>query len=145
MRALHWLQPVILCALLGGIAPDLAAQDKLPTAMSGSWSGVSRAGQAGQTAFGGTWSVVIDKQNPDGTIAGKATWGGGRICTMDNEPFTGRFDGTQLTIVAQFHDKIPNAGCGKARLVLNKAGDGKGFEGTIPASKDQYRLTLGPS
>ena len=145
MRALLWFQPAIVCALLAGVAPDEAAQDKLPQAMSGKWTGVARQGQAGQTTFGGTWSVVIDKQNPDGTIEGKATWAGARACTMDNEPFTGRFDGTQLTIVAPFRDKIPNARCGKARLVLKKTGAGNDFEGDIPASQDKYRLTLGPS
>ena len=144
MRTLLWLQPAIVCAVLAGVAPDLLAQDKLPQAMSGTWSGVSRAGQVGQATFGGTWSVVIDKQNPDGTIAGKATWEGARACALDNDPITGTFDGTQLTIVAPFRDKIPNAGCGKARLVLKRVGAGNQFEGTIPASKDQYRLTLAP-
>ena len=145
MRALLSLQSAILCAVLAVIAPGVAAQERLPQAMSGKWSGVSRPGQAGQTPFGGTWSIVIDKQNPDGTIAGKATWAGARACTMDNEPFTGKFDGTELTIIAQFRDKFPNAGCGKSRLVLKKTEGGKGFEGTIPASRDQYRLTLAPS
>ncbi|HTO47652.1 MAG TPA: hypothetical protein VML91_08420 [Burkholderiales bacterium] len=146
MRAFLWLQPAIVCGLLAGVAPDLAAQDKLPQAMSGKWNGISRQGQAGQTTFGGTWSVVIDKQNPDGTIEGKATWVGARYCTMENEPFTGKFDGTRLTIVAQFRNKIPNGGCDlKANMVLKKTAGAKEFEGTIPNSRDQYRLTLGPS
>lgn len=145
MRATSLLQSAIVLALLAGVAPDLPAQEKLPQAMAGKWSGVSRQGQAGQSTFGGTWSVVIDKQNPDGTIAGKATWLGSRSCTMDNEPFTGNFDGTQLTIVAPFRDKIPNARCGKARLVLKRTGAGNDFEGDIPGSQDKYRLTLGPS
>ena len=143
MRALLWLQPAIVCAVLAGIAPNIAAQDKLPQAMSGEWSGVFRPNQVGQSTGGGTWSVVIDKQNADGTIEGKATWAGARYCTMDNEHFTGRFDGTPLTIVAQFRNKIPNGGCDlKATMVLKKTGSGKEFEGTIPNSRDRYRLTL---
>ena len=102
-------------------------------------------GPNGASSFGGTWSVVIDKQNPDGTIEGKATWAGARYCTMENEPFTGRFDGTELTIVAQFRDKLPNGGCVKANLVLKRTGAGNEFEGEIPGSRDKYRLTLGPS
>jgi len=146
MRPAFLLQSAIVLALLAGIAPDLPAQEKLPQAMSGNWSGIFRPNQTGQSTGGGTWSVVIDKQNPDGTIEGKATWAGARYCTMDNEPFTGKFDGTQLTIVAQFRNKIPNGGCDvKATMVLKKTGSGKEFEGTIPSSRDQYRLMLGPS
>ena len=141
MRALRWLQPVIALALLAGVAADVSAQDKLPAKMSGKWSGTT-PGKG--TPFGGAWSVVIDKQGPDGSIEGKVTWEG-RICAMDNEPITGKLDGSQLTIVAQFRDKMPNAGCQKANLVLKKKGTGNDFEGTIPGSQFNYQLTLGPS
>jgi hypothetical protein len=50
----------------------------------------------------------------------------------------------QLTIVAQFRDKMPNAQCPKANLVLKK-GSGNEFEGTISGSRFNYQLTLGPS
>jgi hypothetical protein len=139
MRAVRWLQPVIVLALLAGVAPDVAAQDKLPAKMSGTWNGTT-PGKG--TPFGGAWSVVIDKQSPDGSIEGKATWDG-RFCAMESEPITGMFDGTQLTIVAQFRDKIPNSQCGKVNLVLKKKG--ASFEGTIPGSRFNYQLTLGPS
>lgn len=71
------------------------------------------------------------------------TWEG-RICAMDAEPFSGKFDGTQLTIVAQFRDKMPNAQCPKSSFVLKKS-SGNQFEGTIPGSRFNYRLTLSPS
>ena len=64
---------------------------------------------------------------------------------MDNEPFTGKFDGTQLTIVAHFRDNYPNAGCGRTNLVLKKTGNGTEFEGRIPTSNNEYHLTLRPS
>jgi hypothetical protein len=140
MRALRWLQPLAVLALLAGALPDVAAQDKVPAKMSGKWSGTT---PAKGTPFGGSWSIVVDKQGPDGSVEGKVTWEG-RTCGMDDEPFTGSFDGTQLTIVAQFRDKFPNANCPKSRLVLQKKGTSD-FEGTIPGSQMNYRLTLGAS
>ena len=140
MQALRCLRPVLVLALLAGGAPDVAAQDKLPAKMSGKWNGTA-PGKG--TPFGGNWSVAIDKEDQDGSIEGKATWEG-RICAMDDEPITGKFDGNQLTIVAQFRDKIPNAQCGKVNLVLKKKG-ASDFEGTIPGSRFNYQLTLGPS
>jgi hypothetical protein len=133
MHLTRWLRPVMLLVLLavaGPYAPFAAAQDKLPAKLAGKWSGTT-PGKG--TPFGGTWSVVIDKQNPDGTIEGKATWGGGQFCLMDNEPVTGKFDGNELTLVAQWRDKIPNANCGKATMVLKKKGND--FEGGIPGSR----------
>jgi hypothetical protein len=126
--------------LLAGAGPNATAQDKLPVKMSGKWNGTF-PGKG--TPFGGNWSIVIDRQNPDGTIEGKATWGGGQYCFMDNEPLSGKFDGTQLTLVAQWRDKVANAQCGKATMVLKKKGDG--FEGGIPGSRFNYQLTLNPS
>jgi hypothetical protein len=140
MRLPRWLHPIIVLVLLAVAAPHAAAQDKLPAKMSGKWNGTF-PGKG--TPFGGSWSVVIDRQNPDGTIEGKATWGGGQYCVMDNEPFTGKFDGAELTIVAQWRDKIPNAQCGKANMVLKKKGDD--FDGAIPGSRFRYLLTLSPS
>jgi len=140
MRTVRPLSTLVTVVLFAGAAAGAAAQDKLPAKMSGTYSGTTPGRGA---PFGGNWSVVIDKQEADGSVAGKATWEG-RQCTMDGEPFTGRFDGTELTIVAQFRDKMPNAQCPKARLVLKK-GSGNEFEGTIPGSNLNYRLMLKPS
>jgi hypothetical protein len=127
MRVPSSIRLALVLTLLAGAVPEIAAQDKLPAKMSGKWNGVTQRG----TPFGGNWSVVIDSQNPDGSIEGKATWGGGQLCAMNSEPFTGKFDGTQLTIVAQFRDMSPNAGCQKASLVLKKSGND--FEAPFPA------------
>ena len=137
-----WLRIAILLGVIAVIAPDAAAQDKLPAAMAGTWNGTA---PSRGTPFGGAWSVLIEKQDPDGSIEGKATWGGGQFCAMENEPITGKFDGTQLTIAAQFRDKVPNAKCGKANMVLKKKGAGNAFEGEIPGSQFRYVLTLGPA
>jgi hypothetical protein len=139
MQALRWLQPAIVLVILAGAAPDLAAQDKLPAKMSGKWNGTT-PGKG--TPFGGDWSVVIEKQE-GGAVEGKVNWVG-RFCAIENEPFTGKFDGTTLTLAVEFRDRTPNAGCGKATLVLKK-GSGNEFEGTIPGSRFNYQLTLKPS
>jgi hypothetical protein len=141
MRALRSLLSVVALALLAGAAPDLAAQDKLPAKMTGKWNGTA-PGKG--TPFGGAWSVVIDKQEPDGSVEGKATWEG-RVCGMDDEPFTGKLDGSELTLVVQFRDKFPNARCPKSKVVLKRKGTGNEFEGTIPGSQFNYQLTLGGS
>jgi hypothetical protein len=134
--------PAALIAIIVlAVSPSVPlAQDKLPAKMSGTYNGTT-PGRG--TPFGGNWSVVIDKQEADGSVTGRATWEG-RQCVMDGEPFTGRLEGTELTIIAQFRDKMPNAQCPKARLVLKK-GSGNDFEGTIPGSPLNYRLTLRPS
>jgi hypothetical protein len=142
MRLPRWLHPVIVLVLLAIAGPYAAAQDKLPAKMSGKWNGTF-PGKG--TPFGGTWSVAIDSQEPDGSVAGKVSWAGAPHCIMDNEPFTGKFDGTQLTIVTQFRDKGPNAQCGKAHMVLKKKAAGNEFEGGMPASRYNYKLTLRPS
>jgi len=123
---------------VGGL-PHAAAQDGLPAKMAGTWNGIT-PGKG--TPFGGDWSVVVEKQEGGG-VEGKVNWVG-RFCAIENEPFTGKFDGTTLTLAVEFRDRMPNAGCGKATLVLKK-GSGNEFEGTIPGSRFNYRLTLKPS
>jgi hypothetical protein len=142
MRVTRWVYPLVVLVLLAGAGPYAAAQDKLPTKLSGKWNG-TLPGKG--TPFGGNWSVVIDSQEPDGSITGKVNWMGAPYCTMDNEPFTGKFDGTQLTIVTQFRDKVANAQCGKAHMILKKKAAGYEFEGGMPASRNKYTMTLTPS
>jgi len=143
MRVPRWVHPVIVLVLLAGAAPELAAQDKLPAAMAGHWSGIARVPPGQDQPISGNWSVAIDKQNPDGSIEAKATWSGFRNCEMNNEPLSGRFDGTELRLEGIFRDKFPNAGCGKANFVLKKSG--AGFEGEIPGSRLRIKVTLSPS
>lgn len=136
---------VYLLALLGASTIAIA-QEQLPKAMAGTWDTTNQAAPAASGRIvpsGGTWSVVIDKQNPDGSIAGKMTWSGSRLCEANNDPITGRYDGTELTIRGTLRDKFANAGCGRVRFVLKKSG--AGFEGGIPGAASPYRLTLKPS
>lgn len=139
MHVLRWIRFAVVLALLAGGLPHAAAQDQLPAKMAGKWNGTT-PGKG--TPFGGDWSVVIEKQE-GGAVEGKVTWVG-RFCAIENEPFTGKFDGTTLTLAVEFRDRMPNAGCGKASLVLKK-GSGSEFEGTIPGSRFNYQLTLKPS
>jgi hypothetical protein len=87
-------------------------------------------------------SVVIDKQNPDGSIAGRIT-ASGQFCAMQDEPMTGRFDGNVLTMDATYRALVPQASCGKARFVLKRSG--AGFEGEIPGSPLRTKVSLAPS
>jgi hypothetical protein len=118
-----------------------AAQEPLPKAMAGTWTGTFIGKGGNPLSAGGTWTVVVEKQNPDGSIEGKVSWSGGRFCAMDNEPMTGRFDGSELTMKATFRNMMPNAGCTATTFVLKKGAGGK-FEGGIPGASAQYRLTL---
>jgi len=131
---------VFLLGLLGTSMVVVAQQD-LPNAMAGTWHTTNAEAASGRyNPYGGTWSVVIDKQNPDGSIAGKMTWVGGRTCEASNDPITGRYDGIQLTIRGTLRNKFPNAGCGRVRFVLKKTGSG--FEGEIPGSAPRFIVTL---
>ena len=134
---------VFLLSLLGASA-IVVAQQTLPATMTGTWYATNVQASSGRyNPTGGTWSVVIDKQNPDGSIAGKMTWSGSRLCDASNEPITGRYEGTQLTIRATLRDKFANAGCGRVTFVLKK--NGTDFEGEIPGSSSGTKVTLKPS
>jgi hypothetical protein len=141
MNARLGFRVTIVLAALAGTAQDLAAQGKLPEKMTGTWASNAPTQGGARGAVGGTWSVLIAEQKPDGSIAGKATWEGGRLCAMNDEPMTGRFDGTELRMAVTFQNKFPNAGCSKANLVLRKAGEGNTFEGELRGSG--IRMTLG--
>jgi len=132
----------LLMVGLFGIAASLTAQEQLPKAMSGSWTGTFIGKGGNPVDSGGTWSVVVDKQDPDGSIEGKMTFSG-RFCAMDNAPMTGKFDGSELTMKAAFKDQMPNAGCREGNFMLRKVAGNK-FEGTILSTSAKYRLTLGP-
>lgn len=132
-----------LMVALFGIATSLVAQEQLPKAMSGNWTGTFIGKGGNPVDAGGTWSVVVDKQNADGSIEGKMTFSG-RFCAMDNAPMTGKYDGNELTMKATFKDQMPNGGCREAGFILKKIA-GNRFEGTIPSTSAKYRLTLGPS
>jgi hypothetical protein len=127
-----------LCLLLVAAAGVAVAQTGLPKAMSGTWSGLSER----NTPLNGTMSVVIDQQNPDGTIAGRITTSG-QMCAMKDEPMTGRFDGTVLRMAATYRALVPQASCGKATFVLKRSGTG--FEGEIPGSRLRTKVSLAPS
>src|SRR5262245_51234787 len=117
-------------------------QQQLPKNMTGIWNATSIGRGGRPVGSGGTWSVVVEKQHPDGSIEGRMTWLGWRFCEMNDQPMTGKFDGNELTLRAKFQDKMPNAGCGAPTIVMNKVAGDK-FEGGIPKSSTQYRLTLG--
>jgi hypothetical protein len=136
--------PSVFLLGLFGVSTIAMAQEQLPKAMTGTWDTTNQAAASGRiVTSGGTWSVVIDKQNPDGSLVGKMTFSGSRLCEADNDPITGRYDGTELTIRGTLRDKFPNAGCGRVRFVLKKSG--AGFEGGIPGAASPYRVTLKPS
>lgn len=96
MHALRWIRFAFVLALLVGGLPHAAAQDGLPAKMAGTWNGIT-PGKG--TPFGGDWSVVVEKQEGGG-VEGKVNWVG-RFCAIENEPFTGKFDGTTLTLAVQ--------------------------------------------
>jgi hypothetical protein len=128
-----------LCLLLVAAAGVAAAQAELPKAMNGTWSSISDR----NVPFNGTMSVVIDTQNPDGTIAGRMTTSG-QYCGMKDEPMTGRFDGTVLTLTATYRALTPQATCtGRATFVLKRSG--AGFDGEIPGSRLRTKVSLAPS
>jgi hypothetical protein len=116
-----------------------AAQTELPKAMSGTWSATSDR----NVPFNGTMSVVIETQNPDGSITGRMT-ASGQYCGMKDEPMTGRFDGSVLTLTATWRALMPQATCaGRATFVLKRSGTG--FDGEIPGSKLRTKVSLAPS
>jgi len=137
MRTLS-VRAALLTSVLLGAAPMAAAQIELPKAMTGSWSGVGER----NVPFNGTMSVAIDRQNPDGSIAGRMTVSG-QLCGMRDEPMTGRFDGTVLTMEATYRPLVPQASCGKATFVLKRSGSG--FEGEVPGSRLRLKVNLAPS
>jgi hypothetical protein len=128
----------LLSLLLAAVAHIAIAQTGLPKSMSGTWSGLSER----NIPLNGTMSVVIDQQNPDGTITGRITTSG-QMCAMKDEAMTGRFDGNVLTMVATYRPLVPQASCGRARFVLQRSG--AGFEGEIPGSPLRTKVSLAPS
>ena len=138
MRTLMARSTVVVSLLLAAVAQAASAQTELPKAMAGTWSGVSER----NTPLNGTMAVVIDQQNPDGSITGRITTSG-QMCAMKDEPMTGRFDGTTLTMDATYRALVPQASCGKARFVLKRSG--AGFEGEIPGSRLRTKVSLAPS
>ena len=140
MGTWSWPQQIVLLFLLLGLATSGIAQSELPKSMKGSWSGLS---ERGNVPLNGTLSVVIDKQNADGSIEGKMS-GSSNQCAMRDEPMTGRFDGSVLTLQATWRPLVPQAThCGRATYVLKKTGSG--FEGEIPGSRLRIKASLAPS
>ncbi len=129
---------IVLVSLSLGLAASGVAQTELPKSMTGSWSGVTDR----NVPLNGTLSVVIDKQNADGSIEGKMN-ASGNVCGMKDEPLTGRFDGSVLTLQATWRPMVPQAVCGRASFVLKKTG--AGFEGEVPGSRLRLKATLAPS
>jgi hypothetical protein len=139
MRIRSLAQRIVLLFLLLGLAASGIAQSELPKSMKGSWSGLS---ERGNVPLNGTLSVVIDKQNADGSIEGRMG-GSSNQCEMKDEPMTGRFDGSVLTLQATWRPLVPQATyCSKATYVLKKTGSG--FEGGIPGSRLQIKASLAP-
>jgi hypothetical protein len=133
-----WLIAGTVC-----IATSVVAQEQLPKNLEGNWNGYANAKSSRPNPIGGALSVVIEKQNPDGTIEGKMTYSGAQFCELKDDPMTGKFDGTVLTLQVTFRNKMPNAGCGPSRFVMNKDADGT-FAGEIPNSPSRIRAKLAP-
>jgi hypothetical protein len=134
------VQRIVLFSTLVGLATSGIAQSELPKSMQGSWSGIS---ERGNVPLNGTLSVVIDKQNADGSIEGRMSASGNQ-CGMKDEPMTGRFDGAVLTLQSTWRPMVPQATyCARASFVLKKTGSR--FEGEIPGSKLRIKATLAPS
>ncbi len=82
--------PIMVGVLVFASMLDANAADPLPGSMSGRYSGVGSRGSVSYEV-----SVVIEKQDPDGTVEGKLTRFGYR-CGAKGEPFKGTWDGTQF-------------------------------------------------
>lgn len=122
------------------VSTGLLAQEQLPKKLDGVWSGIGSGSQ--HNSFGGPMSVMIEKQNPDGSIEGKMSFRGVN-CEMNDDPIIGKFDGQILTLQITFRDRFPRAGCGRATFILKKGADGK-FEGEIPGNINQIKARLAP-
>lgn len=105
------------------------AADPLPAKLSGTWFGLGQGG--GTRNF--EVSLVVEKQEPDGTVEGKLTrWGFG--CGAKDEPFKGTFDGTTLSFRSMSRANV-NASrrdgtCDEDEYVLKRGADGS-FDGTF--------------
>jgi hypothetical protein len=122
-----------LCAAIGVLPlTQTAAQEPLPAAMSGRWTGMGGEGAkaGGRIPIDFAWSIKITKQNPDGSIEGTMSYGGPQ-CSAKDTPLTGTFDGKELKLTAQLQ---PAAQCGKQTFRMRKAGGTHLFE-----SKGQNR------
>ena len=132
--------------LLAGVAwivSSAFAQEQLPRNLEGSWTGHGHAKSSRPVAVGGALSVVIEKQNSNGAIEGKMAYSGSSLCELIDDPITGTFDGTVLTIHVTFRNKFANAGCGPSSFVMNKNADGS-FTGEIPNSPSGIKAKLAP-
>ena len=78
--------------------PPAASTDRLPAEMKGLWSMNSPfyTGRSG----GCDWSVKIEKQDADGTIAGKLSFCG-NYCNADNAPMQGTYREGTLVMKAE--------------------------------------------
>lgn len=130
---------VFLVGLLG-VSTLVVAQQPLPKVMTGTWDVDLPPATRMTVLASGSWSIVIERQNPDGSIEGKMTWAGGRHCEAVDEPITGSFDGNELRIEGMLRDKYRNAGCRKAIFVLKRNAFGNAFAGELVNSPMKVRL-----
>ncbi|MFS8081905.1 MAG: hypothetical protein ACMG51_00525, partial [Ginsengibacter sp.] len=97
------------------------AAEELPRELSGS------AMNAGNTrGIVRPWSVVIDSQHEDGTIAGTLTWSG-VDCRLQDASFSGSYREGAL------HIQVPRSSpkCGILKIDLRRTSDGApAFDGT---------------
>lgn len=117
------IRAFLLCVALAllPLAPA-AAQEQLPASLKGRWIGMGQ--QAGRVPIDFEWSLVITKQNPDGSIEGTMSYAG-RMCSAKDAPMTGTFDGKQLIVSAELE---PRAQCGKMTFRMAKRGGKHLFE-----------------
>jgi hypothetical protein len=119
---------VITLAAATGLA---YAADPLPPTLNGHWFNNQGSGRNSQSNY--EVKLVIEKQAADGTIEGKFTrWGNN--CGAKDEPFTGKYDGKELSFHSTVHPNVNtrkmNGGpCGAEEYVLTRSTDGKTFEG----------------
>ncbi len=117
---------ILLGSLLGFLPLTLVmAEDPLPTSMNGRWVGTSSK-SVGKAPIDIAWSVMVAKQNPDGSFEGTVTYQGTR-CSAKDAPMKGTFNGEELVIKTELE---PKAQCGSVTYRMKKAGGKHLFEGT---------------
>ena len=100
---IHSVVMGLACCILS----NAYAEDRLPSDFTG--SGTVSTGRTTVTR----WSIVIDSQEPDGTIKGKMNWSG-RVCFAKDLPFTGSYRDGTLEFSAPETD--PKCGAWTAKL-----------------------------
>jgi hypothetical protein len=136
--------------LVASTAPHAGAQgsDALPPALSGRWTVVPPGGRT-QIDH---WSLKLDGPGVPGPVAGKIDWRG-RGCGAKDEPFTGTWDGAELSFAFKARPDVNTqlvgatyCGEGLTRIVLRRKPGTRDFdgEGTLNDRSPPFQVTASP-